>query len=301
MSRPQVVLVREKVYVGSGTVVRAENVEKYLVFQYTPSRDEWSRLPPHSLRYFAMAQFTGYLITVGGKIGLDIADNKLYRFKEESQNWEEFLKPMPTARYFLSVATTQSAIIASGGTTGEKGGVFVPCATVEVYSSEASQWYTADPLPVTCYRMTSTVLADTYYLLGGNGANNKAIPTVLYTSLTSLVQKALTPTPHQSASCTSFWKFLPDTPFMVSAAASLSGSLLAVGGVCDSDTNRLTSAVHVFFPFTNSWVRVTDGDLPEPRQNCTAVQLSSNQVLVVSGVLSRGKRSKGLLMATLTV
>jgi len=88
MSRPQAVWVGDKVYVGGGTF---ENFEKYLVFKYNPSRDEWSRLPPHFLRHFAMAEFMGNLITVGGEIGLDIADNKLYRFKEESQNWEKFL------------------------------------------------------------------------------------------------------------------------------------------------------------------------------------------------------------------
>ena len=298
MSRSQAVLVGEKVYVGGGTAGKAENMEKYLVFRYNPSCDEWSRLPPHSMRYFAMDQFTGNLITVGGKtVDLDTPGNKVYRFEEESQKWEEFLKPMPTARFWLSVATTQSAIIASGGATGNMDGRFVPCATVEVYSSETSQWYTADPLPITCYRMTSTILADTYYLLGGNGANNRAVPIVLYTSLTSLVQKAISPSPCQSASC---WKFLPDTPFMFSAAANLSGSLLAVGGG-DGSTQCISSAVHIFLPFTNSWVRVMD-DLPEPRQNCTAVQLSSNQVLVITGVISKQVLySKGILIGTLTL
>jgi len=47
------------------------------------------------------------------------ATGKVYRFKEESQEWVEFLKPMTTARYFLSVATTQFAIIAFGGATNK--------------------------------------------------------------------------------------------------------------------------------------------------------------------------------------
>ena len=175
MSRPQAVWVGDKVYVGGGTF---ENFEKYLVFQYNPSRDEWSRLPPHFLRHFAMAEFMGNLITVGGKMDLDIV-RKVCCFKEASQKWEEFLKPMPTARWALTIATTQSAIIASGGATSVRGGKFVPCATVEVYNSETSHWYAADPLPVTCYRMTSIILADTYYLLGGTSVNNKPIPTVL--------------------------------------------------------------------------------------------------------------------------
>ena len=39
---------------------------------------------------------------------------EVYRFIEESQKWEEFLKPIPTARCCLSVASTQSVIVPSG-------------------------------------------------------------------------------------------------------------------------------------------------------------------------------------------
>ena len=129
MARPQAVLVREKVYVGGGICGGAD---KYLVFQYNPFRDEWSRLSPHSLRCFAMAHFKENLVTVGGKTNFDIV-GKVYRFKEESQKWEEFLKPMPTTRFWLSVAATQSAIIASGGSIGNRfrDGKSVPCTTVE--------------------------------------------------------------------------------------------------------------------------------------------------------------------------
>ena len=76
-------------------------------------------------------------------------------------------------------------------------------------------------------------------------------------------------------------KTLPDTPMKASAAASLSGNLLAVRGYNVSTPS--SSAVYIFLSLTNSWVRVTTGDLPKPRYNCTAVQLSSNQLLVVGG------------------
>ena len=134
----------EKVYVGEGW---------RWIFQYITTRNEWSRLPPHTVCYFAMIQFTGNLITVGGRIPGSGPTGKVYRFREESQEWEEFIKPMPTARAYLSVVTTQSAIIAIGGCTDIEERNFnfvnkiVSFGTVEVYSSETSQWYTADPLP----------------------------------------------------------------------------------------------------------------------------------------------------------
>ena len=286
----------EKVYVGGGVSTEKPN-DRVHVFQYTTTRDEWSRLPPHTVCYFAMAQFTGELITVGGGRQESGPIGKVYRFKEESQEWVEFLKPMPTARAFLSVATTQSAITAIGGVTGNRDGMNVPCATVEVYSSETSQWYTADPLPAPYYWMSSVTIADTCYLLGGTNACIIPVPAILYASLTSLIQKATSPT-HQSASHTSVWRTLPDTPHTKCAAGSLNGSLLAMGG---NKNKATTQAVNVFFPLANSWVRATDGDLPEPRYCCTAVQLSSNTMIVIGGKANQNKHTKTVFIGTVTV
>ena len=294
MERPQVVVMGEKVYMGGGHTKHTK--DKNWVFQYEALKDDWSRLPLHHMHviFFAMAQFKGNLIIVGGRIpdGGGVM-GKVYRFKEQSQKWEEFLKPMPTGRYAFSVATTQSAIVASGGGTGFKDGEAVYSATVEVYSSETSQWHTADPLPVPCGGMASVTIADTWYQLGGNGTD-----AILYAPLTTLIQRATSPT-HQSASHKSVWKTLPDTPLKVSAAASLSGNLLAVGGLNDSTPS--SPALYAFLPLTNSWVRVTTGDLPEPRYVCTAVQLPSNQLLVLGGRDDHRKLTKTVFLGSITI
>ena len=294
MQKPQTVVMGEKVYVGGGSTECAEDRKQ--VFQYNLARDEWSRLPLHHVVWFAMTQFEGNLITVGGVI--PYTTGEVYYFNEQSQKWVKFLKPMPTARYQPSVATTQSAIVASGGATGVRDGNPVPCATVEVYSSETSQWYTADALPVPCVRMTSVIIADTWYLLGGIGTGGKSLTTVQYAPLTALIQKATSPT-HHSASRTSVWKTLPDTPLKASAAASLSGNLLAVGGYNDSTPS--SPALYIFLPLTNSWVRVTTGDLPEPRCNCTTVQLSANQMLVVGGGDQQQKCTNTVFLGSITI
>ena len=296
MSKAQAVSIGNKVYAGGGVTESVEDFNQ--VFQYDPSRDEWSRLPSHHVVSFAMAQFAGNLITVGGLIQNVGITGKVYRLKEQSKNWEEFLKPMPTARYQLSVATTQSAIVASGGSTGFRDGVTVSCATVEVYSSETSQWHSADPLPVPCMGMASVTIADTWYQLGGIGADNKAIPTVLYALLTTLIKRATSLT-YQSASHMSVWKTLPDTPMKTSATASLSGNLLMVGG-WDYEIGA-SPAVHILLPLTNSWVRVTTGELPEPRRFCTALQLSSNQVLVIGGADNQGKDTETVFLGSITI
>ena len=296
MVRAQAVVMGEKVYIGGGGTELSEGRNQ--VFQYNPFQNEWSHLPPHHMVGFAMAQFTGSLITVGGMIQNNSVCGKVYRFKDKSQKWEEFLKPMPTGRAHLAVATTQSAIVASGGVTDVRDDKPVACATVEVFSSETSQWYTAEPLPVPCWGKTSAIIADTWYLLGGTGTAGKSITGVLYAPLATLVQNSLAVRKFASpASHMSVWKTLPDTPLKNSAAASLNGNLLAVGGKRD----KTSHAVHVFFPLTNSWVRVTTGDLPEPHYNCTAVQLSSNQLLVVGGRDNQNKITKTLFLGSITL
>ena len=296
MFRPQAVVIGKKVYVGGGG--RTENLEDaQQVFQYDTFRDEWSHLPPHYVIFFAMAQFMGNLITMGGWTPQDGITSKVYCFKEQSHKWEQFLTPMPTARYFLSVATTQSVIVAIGGDTGK-----MICATVEVYSSETSQWHTADPLPVPCRLMSTVTIANTCCVMGGistdNDGNNTSITTVHYTPLTTLIQKATSP-PRQLASHISVWKTLPDTPLKRSAAASLSGSLVAVGG--KNNETPASRAVHIFLPVTNSWVGVPTGDLPEPCCACTAVQLSSNQMLVVGGWNSQDKYTNTVFQGSITI
>ena len=272
----QAVVIGEKVYTGGGIIDPKEEVE--VVLMYDLIKDEWSRLPNHCVGRFALCQFKGNLITVGGgRVGRRVT-NKVYRYNEESQKWEEFLTPMPTARLCLSAMTTAAALIACGGRiiTGNKEAV--PVATVEVYSSPTLQWYTADPLPQPCWGMTSVTIGSNVFLLGG-AADKQPITSPFHTDIATLIERAVSPIQHPTT--TSVWKTLPDTPLKLSTTVTLSASLLAVGGTDDNDTAQL--AVHVFTTFTNKWVRIQSGDLPAARYVATAVQLPNNRVMVVGG------------------
>ena len=263
------------------------NNDAYLVFQYNPARDEWTTLPRCPVWGFGLAHLSGELLTVGGT-ALGTMSKKVYHYKPESREWEEFLQPMTTARYCPSVISTQSALIACGGATGGSGGNSVPYTAVEVYTTQTSQWHTCttDPLPIPCYMMSSTTITNTGYLLGGLATNNKSTKVALSASIPSLIQKA-TSHPQQSASAarqdstSSAWKTLQDSPLKMSAAASLGGMLLTVGGV--KPGQGILSEVHVYSPATSSWIQVESGDLPEPRYFCTAVELSANRLLVIGG------------------
>ena len=271
----QVVAIGEKVYTGGGLTETIE--EDTVVVMYDLVKDEWGRLPNHCVGLFALGQFQGNLISVGGGAP---TTNKVYRYNEETQEWEEFLTPMPTARAVLSVLTTATAIIACGGEIQTTKNKPVTTATVEVYSSETSQWYTADPLPHPCSLMTSVTIGSNVFVLGGFSVNDQSIRSPFHADIAMLIERAVSPIQHPTT--TSVWKTLPDTPLRVSAAATLCGSLLAVGGCSGNHTIR--QAVGVFTPFTNKWVRIQSSDLPAARYGATAVQLSKNRVMVVGGL-----------------
>ena len=107
---------------------------------------------------------------------------------------------------------------------------------------------------------------------------DKPIKSTFCVDMATLVDRATSPTRHHDTTPT--WKTLPDTPLVHSAAATLSGALLAVGGR-DGETRQRT--VYVFTPSTNSWVKLPSGDLPAERSGTTAVQLSNNRVMVIGG------------------
>ena len=277
--------------------------DQYLVFQYNPARDKWTTLPPCPVCAFGLGHLSGELLTVGG-VAQGTASNTVYHYKPESREWEEFLRPMPTARYCFSVISTQSALTACGGATGVSGGEPVPCTAVEVYTTQTFQWHTCttDPLPIPCYWMSSATITNTGYLLGGLTTDNKLTKTVLSVSIPSLIQKA-TSHPQQSASAarpdrtSSAWKTLQDSPLWVSVAASLGGMLLTIGG----DHQGTSPAVHVYSHTTSSWTRVQSGDLPEPASGCTAIELSGNRLLVIGGYNKDDDRSDTVFLGSVII
>ncbi len=306
MARPQCVLVGGRVYVGGGGGADDDD-DDCRVFEYHSGGDEWSTLPDCPVVGFAMGQFQGHLITVGGTTTEErTPTGKVYHYKKESRQWKEFLKPLRTVRCYLSIITTQSATIACGGAVVGEDGEPETCATVEVYTTETDQWHTTDPLPISCWMMPSVTIADTCYLLGGLAQAEHAIRTVLCASISSLIRKAVshpqqsTASPQPSGSSSSVWKTLQDTPLRLSAAASLGGCLLAVGGA--TEENEASSAIHVYFPPTSAWVKLTSGELPNRTRAQTAIQLSSdNELFICGGLDSSEGCTKDVYIGSITL
>ena len=286
----------ESVYVGGGGT-------GHKILQYSWRRGTWSTLPECPVKWFGPTQLMGRLTTVGGEDRAGSLTGRVYHFISESQRWQESLPPMPTARFSVTVFSRPSssfkppAIAVCGGLgDGDRvlnagGGGVVVFDAVEVFCHSTSQWHMAEPLPTPLYGLTSATVGDIAYLLGGVGVDLSHTKQCYFVSLESLFDMATSPGASQTHG--SLWTAVSDTPLTHSSAASLGGSLVAIGG---HHSSSLSVAVHLLTR-SGSWEK--GGDLPEPRSSSTTVCLPSGELMVVGGYKGLVDRTCTLFVASI--
>ena len=303
MSEHHIVRIGSTIYCSGGYT--GSNDTGRQVFQYNPKQDTWSQLPICTTRHFGLTQLDGKLVTVGGsRIDQPIPINDVYVF-QESEGWENsIIPPLPTARFYPTAFNYKSTIVVSGGFTHWHTDYKLRTCTnaVEVFQTKTYQWYHAEPLPVAHSGMSCAIVNDTCYLIGGNKLS-VASRQAYYISVSNLISRALPPdhpetssTPQASPSPPT-WQVLPECPLSYFTAAELGGCLLAIGGRDDSESP--SSAVHMYSPSTNSWVRISSGDLPVPRFFAAATQLDGGEVIFVGGEIKIASPTKTVFIVSI--
>ena len=307
MSHHHIVRIGSTIYCGGGyTPGSIDDDTARLVFQYNPKQDTWSQLPICPTIEFGLTQLDGKLVTVGGS-RLDrtkITINDVYVF-QESETWENsIIPPLPTARFYPTAVNYKSVIVVSGGLTHwhTDSKLRTHTTAVEVFQTKTYQWHHAEPLPVAHSTMSCGVVDGTFYLIGGTRSDGYASRHTYCTSVSNLISRALPPdhpetssTPQASPSPPT-WQVLPECPLSYFTTAELGGCLLAIGGRDDSKSP--SSAVHMYSPRTNSWVRISSGDLPVPRYLAAATQLEAGEVIFVGGNIKLGSPTKTVYIGT---
>ena len=296
MHGAQTVVIKDKVYCGGGIAHDAS--DKLRVFCYSPAIDTWDALPSCDMCYFGLSHRRGKLVTVGGMNESEgTVTNEVNEFDEATHSWKQSIRPMPTARHSPTILSHHSALIVAGGfridvTVGRT-------SVVEVFIEETSQWHTTEPLPVRWITPSSLLISNRWYLLGGGAEEEIYSNRTVCTHVDLLLQKSL---PCDQASTefqgdSTAWEVLPNTPFYGPAAATFGASLLAVGGTTTNEKLKGVSAVDVYFPCTNEWIRISAQ--PVPRVGTTIAMLSPTELLVIggwdSGSGSQNSVFKGLL------
>ena len=263
---------------------------KNLVNAYHIPSSSWSpnpKWPSCNWNGFAITVIDGALTTVGGYRDSGKDTNKLLSLTREGTRWTEKFPPMPTNRYAVSVLCTGTALIVAGGAYDK----VQPLKTVEVPNTETRQWQTAPDLPLPLSESSLTLCGDLIYLLGGyneDGATN-LVYSCLLSSLLSTPSKSLgerLASTLKRSSKRRIWNKVADLPVKDSTAVTLHGQLLAIGG--EDSEDKPSTAVHMYQPTTDSWEVISH--IATPRSGCLAAVLPDNQLMVVGGYTTGGKR-----------
>ena len=220
-------------------------------------------------------------MTVGGhRIDKIIPINDVYVF-QKSKMWEKSIPSLPTTRMYPTAFNYKSTLIVSGGITHWETDVKHRTRTsaVEVFQTKTHQWYHAEPLPVGHCGMSCAIVDNMCYLIGGTKANGVPSRQAYCTSISNLISRAQTSSTPQASPSPPTWQVLPECPLYYSTATELGGCLLAFGGM--DGRNFPSSALHVYFPTTNSWVRISSGDLPVLQFFAAATQLREGGVIYI--------------------
>ena len=262
MTAPRCVILERSVYVGGGVTY---GDDEYYIQVFNIKTNEWSRLPRYEYRRFAMTVINHHLTLVGGSgVGLEVT-NQLAVYEPSSQQWTYPYNPMPTPRHSPAVLMYDIWLLVAGGRDANRTNL----ATVELFNTSTNQWLAASSLPTPCRLLTSAIVDNYGYLV----MNSKQVFCV---SLPDIVSQTVNQSTSKSPA---LWCRLPDTPLVCSAAISLRGYLLAVGGSHDNGTR--STDIHLYQPESEQWTKV--GDLPNARHYCSCVVLPSGELLVAGG------------------
>ena len=258
---PCVVVIGSQVYIGGGN---ARAVMVYDIYDY-----EMNELPPLDYMYYGMTAHNSQLVVVGGWHHLiRKKTNELSVWDTERSVWTHPYPPMTIPSSGSFVISDNRFIIVVGGKAEDDKCI----ARVQVLDTTNRQWYQTTPLPEPCVYLTSCVIGNMVYLLGGwigdDGTPNEHVFSV---SLYKLISNALS---SSTGATPSPWSTLEDLPVKLSTALALQGSLLAVGG-------RGSSAILAYQHSSKSWVKV--GDLPREQWKCGCAILPNGELLVAGG------------------
>lgn len=274
------VYLEEKLYLGGGDC-KEMNTER-VVYEYDINGvvRKWTALPAAPVVYFALSGVNKMLTLVGGMdIGRKMATNQLTCWNREMQRWVgTTLPPMQTARQDCSTVVHKKWLLVAGGMNYKK-----PIYNVELLDTGTLQWHMTHTLPKPSVGMTSCVIKNTWYLLGGTNftepVKGESGPKEYVFSL-SLDENI----------ATNKWISLPDTPLYCCTAVPFGDHLMAVGGT-DSLTSRTYSPSMFLYSMTNDkWMYV--GNMPSARSQVTCVVLSGGCLAVMGGQERGAKYSR---------
>ena len=251
----QSVVIGNTLYVGGGLSYHGN---KHRVMAFNNSQSNWTLLPPYRAKWYGMTSINDSLILVGGFAeGRESA--RLGVWNTASKNWTHPLPAMPTPRWCPSAIVYKHMVVVAGGYKD------TALSTVEALDINTNQWFAAPSTPVPWWSMKSTIIGETWYLMGGC-QDCSAITDVYSVPLESLVSTSV-------SNSGKVWRSESSLDVCYCCPFEIGGNLLAVGGK-NVDTGESSAMVYCYVPGNKSWVLA--GELPHALHSCTCADVSGS-------------------------
>ena len=214
-----------------------------------------------------MTSLNGQLVLAGGVGG----DARITVWDSDRSKWVHPYPPMSTGRLLPAAVGYQKYLIVACG--------YRYRSDVEVLDSSSGRWYSAQPVPVGGYIMSSVVISDFWYLssYGGWEDDKEHIFWAHLPTLTSSAIISAHPTTEH------IWHELPTPPVAQSTLLALQGHLLLVGG------QGYPQEIHRYDKEAREW-RVC-GELPVGMRGPCCAVLPSGDLMVAGGKTGDTKKA----------
>ena len=242
---------------------------------YNPLSGEWSKLPDPDVRGPAMTSLNNQLVLVGNHGGYK---DRIKVWDSDCNEWVQPYPPMPTGRSMSAAVGYQNYLIVACG--------WLDRDIVDVLDTTSGRWYSAQPVPVEGYCMSSVVVGDHWYL-SSFGFWKDGKRHIFWAHLPTLISSATS----AHTNTTSIWNELPTPPVHGSTLLALQGHLLLVGG------GGCVPKLHHYDPEARQWREC--GQLPVGMAGPCCTVLPSGELMVTGGITGdTGKRSKRTWIGT---
>ena len=250
------VLLHGSVYMGRATDT---------IVSYNRVEGKWSSLPPAPVRNYAMANYEGQLVLVGGTKN-NVASNDIYCFDEVKGEWlNDVIAPLKTPRENAIAIDHLKNLIILGGTRPKLFGSTLK--SIEVYCGISKQWFVGPDLPRAGFVLQCASAKGFLYLLYPDGW------TIRYCSLNQLVKIALNGYEQEG-----LWMSINrNVPYTRCSLAVYNDTLLALAGA-GSDGH-----IYAYYPKDERWKRVSClGSLPAIK-NASCLHVGQTELFLCGG------------------
>ena len=249
----------------------------YNVYKYQLDKNQWSVLPPLQQYYGIPVNTDNQLTVIGGKHSTTHKPTAQVTTFTDNK-WTNTYPNLSVARVEPAVVPYHQYVIVAGGLGDDD----TPVDTIEVLDVIVCHWMIVNTLlPLPMYRISATICADSFTIVGYTGADKKRyngtfiIPIDEIISQQQQTQQSLTSSTDKD---NTKWHTLADAPYWKTALVPNTSPPVIIGG-SDEQVNTVND-ITIYDDTKNRWKKIAS--LPI---NCawTTVAVINDCIIVMGG------------------